>query len=198
MDQFQFIKSAVEPHDFPISKLPEVALVGRSNAGKSSFLNSLAKSKIAFVSQTPGKTALINFFQWGKVGVLVDLPGYGFAKRSQAEVESWRSMIEAYLIIRDQLRGLVLIMDLARDWDEEENMLFDFASYHQIPLAVVFTKMDKLGSNEWRNRFAKLKKTAPTIHCYCVSNKTGNGVDEVEKLIKFEWFKKGKPRCNPL
>ena len=192
MESFQFIKSAVEPQDFPFSHLPEVALVGRSNAGKSSFLNSLAKRKLAFVSSTPGKTTLVNFFEWNKTGMLVDLPGYGFAKRSKSEVNKWQYMIESYLTERENLQGLVLVMDISRDWTDQELMLFDFAHFHHIPMAVVLTKYDRLGSNESRARFEKLKKTAPTIHCFRVSNKTGDGVEEVENFIKFEWFKKGR------
>lgn len=192
MDRFTFVKSAVVPQDYPFSQLPEVALVGRSNAGKSSFLNSLARQKIAFVSQKPGKTALINFFQVGKVGMVVDLPGYGFAKRSKAEVKSWELMIESYLTERATLRGIVMVMDISRDFANEEQMIFDFASHFHIPVAVALTKVDRLGKNERRNRFESLKKTAPLLDCYVVSNKTGQGIQEVENLITHEWFKKVK------
>ena len=192
MDAITFIKSAVHPPDYPMARLPEVAVVGRSNAGKSSLLNALAKKKIAFVSQKPGKTALINFFQVGKIGNLVDLPGYGFAKRSKSEVESWRTMIETYLQTRESLRGILVVMDISRDIEVDEQMIFDFANYQRVPVALVFTKMDRLGANEWRNRVKELMQQVPTSQNFIVSNKTGYGVTDLDNFITFEWFQKGK------
>jgi GTP-binding protein len=192
MDSITFIKSAVYPHDYPMAKQPEVAVVGRSNAGKSSLLNALAKKKIAFVSQKPGKTALINFFQFGQIGILVDLPGYGFAKRSKTEIKAWRSMIEGYLTTRESLRGILLVMDISRDIESDEHLILDFANYQRVPVALVFTKIDKLGQNEWRNRAKKLMHQAPVSQCFVVSNKTGFGISELYYFLKFEWFKKGK------
>jgi len=192
MDFITFVKSAVYPQDYPMARLPEVAVVGRSNAGKSSLLNAFAKKKVAFVSQKPGKTALINFFQVGKIGYLVDLPGYGFAKRSKNEIEAWQSMIETYLTTRESLRGILLVMDMSREIETEECLIFDFANYQRVPVALVLTKMDKLGKNEWRNRVKVLMKQAPVSQCFVVSNKTGFGISELDHFITFEWFEKGK------
>jgi len=192
MDSISFIKSAVHPPDYPMARLPEVAVVGRSNAGKSSLLNALANRKIAFVSQKPGKTALINFFQVGKIGNIVDLPGYGFAKRSKAEVASWRTMIEQYLTRRESLRGILVLMDISRDIQSEEALIFDFANYQRVPVALVFTKVDRLAKNKWRNRAAKLMIQSPTSRCFVISNKTGFGVNDLDNFISYEWFQKGR------
>lgn len=189
MKNFVFLKSAVEQKDYPFSLLPEVALVGRSNAGKSSFLNSLARTKLAFVSQSPGKTALINFFQVDKKGIIVDLPGYGFAKRSKAEIKKWQSMIENYLVTRENLRGLVLLMDVSRDWAIEEQQLFDFASSYRIPMALVLTKIDRLSSNQLYSRKKTLVSSIPFEPYFFVSNKQREGIDAVEKFVEHEWMK---------
>lgn len=95
--KIDFLRSGVNGKDFPSPDMPEVALVGRSNAGKSSFLNALAKRKVARVSSAPGKTRLLNFFSAGDHYRLVDMPGYGFAARSANEIKSWQQMIERYL-----------------------------------------------------------------------------------------------------
>jgi GTP-binding protein len=191
MDSVVFIKSAVLSSDYPQAHLPEVAVVGRSNAGKSSLLNSLAKKKIAFVSQVPGKTALINFFQVGRLGCLVDLPGYGYAKRSKSEIQSWQEMIEVYLSTRETLRGLLIVIDLSRDLESEEEMILNFAQSRRIPLALILTKKDRLRSNEARNRIQKVQEQTSCFRSFVVSNKTGEGIVKVDQFITYEWFKKG-------
>src|SRR5687768_5730395 len=97
MQKITFIKSAKVPKDFPHGSKPEVAIAGRSNAGKSSLINIMARSKVAKVSSTPGKTRLLNFFDYDNKFRLVDMPGYGFSKRSGHEQHSWEEMVEAYL-----------------------------------------------------------------------------------------------------
>ena len=129
----KFLKSAVNQEDYPPSDRPEVALVGRSNAGKSSLLNALAGSKIAKVSQEPGKTRLLNFFDYGKQYRFVDMPGYGYASRSGSEILSWQEMITKYSDVRENLHGVVLIMDSARDWQEEESNLSGRESQGSVP-----------------------------------------------------------------
>src|SRR6478752_6525097 len=131
----QFIKSAVLPKDYPIHKMAEVAIAGRSNAGKSSFINALTRNKVAKVSSTPGKTTLLNFFNMEDSYVLVDMPGYGFAARSNDEISQWHQMIEAYLMSRENLVGLVVIMDIRRDWTADEELLKKFSDERGFPLA---------------------------------------------------------------
>jgi GTP-binding protein len=142
---YTFLKSASQLDQCPTDDKPEVAFVGRSNAGKSSLLNLVMGRQLAKVSQTPGKTRLLNFFD-GPDYRLVDLPGYGYASRGFAEREGWRAMIESYLSCRGQLRGLVLAMDIRREWTADEDALLKWWSSLQPPSRVIvaFTKSDKL------------------------------------------------------
>src|SRR6266404_1889582 len=110
-----FVWGATSPENLPPEKLTEVAFIGRSNAGKSSLVNALTGRKsLARVSQTPGATRQINFFNLAERLMLVDLPGYGFAKRSKSESEAWQEMIFAYLSRRSRLRRVALLIDARR------------------------------------------------------------------------------------
>jgi len=123
----EFIKSAVHERDFPKERLPEVAFVGRSNSGKSSLINTLVNRKgLAKTSSTPGRTRLVNFFRINNKLTFVDLPGYGYAKVPGSMKSEWQPMIEGYLTDRDNLKGVVLIMDIRRPPEEEEELLIEF------------------------------------------------------------------------
>lgn len=187
--EIDFLKSAVFPQDFPRPDRPEIALAGRSNAGKSSFLNAISKRPIAKVSQEPGKTRLLNFFDVGKSYRLTDMPGYGFAKRSGDEMREWTEMIETYLGARQNLVGLVLLMDLRRDWEEDEEMLARFMRDREIPLCVVGTKADRLKPNEIRQRIASLRKQSGLDAVFAVSNVKMQGTEEVEEFVFLNWVK---------
>lgn len=184
-----FIKSGFVPSDYPIHKKKEVAFVGRSNAGKSSLINALAGSDVAKVSQTPGKTRLINFFSFGESYVLVDMPGYGFASRSGDEIREWTQAIESYIDDRDQLVGLVLVMDVRRDWEEEEKMLMRFANKVGLPVVVAMTKIDRLNQKELKERIAAIRAHAHTKLLFPVSSTAHKGFQEMEDYIYKEWIK---------
>ncbi|MBO9667340.1 MAG: ribosome biogenesis GTP-binding protein YsxC, partial [Bdellovibrio sp.] len=156
--QIRFIKSAVVPKDYPEHRKAEIAIAGRSNAGKSSFINGLATNKIAKVSSTPGKTRLLNFFDMDASYVLVDMPGYGFAARSGDEMRDWHKMIETYLQSRESLKGLILVMDIRRSWSEDEELLKRFSETQGFPIAVVLTKADKMSRSQMLQAVAKMKK----------------------------------------
>jgi GTP-binding protein len=185
----KFIKSAVLAKDFPQTGKKEIAISGRSNAGKSSFLNSIANSKIAKVSNTPGKTRLLNFFSCGDKYVLVDMPGYGFAARSGDEIREWHTMVENYLSMRDELAGLVLVMDARRDWTEDEELLKAFTNSRGLPLAIVLTKADKLSKNEIANAIRTIKKDAGTDAVFMTSALKKTGHKEVENYLFDNWIK---------
>ena len=140
-----FVWGATSAEKLPPEKLNEVAFVGRSNAGKSSLVNALTGRKaLARVSQTPGATRQINFFDLGSRLMLVDLPGYGFAKRSKTEAESWQEMIFAYLRRRARLRRVLLLIDARRgvmDSDRQVMVLLDQAA---VSYGLVLTKADEL------------------------------------------------------
>ncbi len=185
----RFIKSAVLIKDFPPADRPEVAITGRSNAGKSSFLNALSRQKVAHISNTPGKTRLLNFFEAGKHYRLVDMPGYGYASRSGKEMLEWQEMVEAYLSERESIVGLILIMDIRRDWDEHEQALKEFANLRGWPLAVLLNKCDKLRPHEVVVRKRRIQMQSNVSQIFCVSAVKKEGFSEVEEFIFKDWVK---------
>lgn len=176
----RFIKSAKQKTDWPSGvSCPEIALVGRSNAGKSSLLNCLAEQKeVAKVSRSPGKTRLINFFDVDSKFRFVDLPGYGFAKRSGSEMLEWKEMIETYLTERELLKLIILVKDVRRPWSNDEELVYQLAVRLGIELICVETKMDKLNQSE-RHLYVKAKKNKT----FYLSNVTGEGVQELARYI---------------
>lgn len=183
----RYIKSATKAEEYPFPYKPEVAVVGRSNAGKSSFINALTGQKIAKVSQTPGKTRLLNFFELDESVYLVDMPGYGFATGDRREVDSWRSMIETYLRTRETLRGVVLIMDIRRDWSEEEAMLQEWLDHHGKIWAVVLNKADKLSRSQALQRQKAIQKVIGEVPVFVLSAMKKSGLDEIKKILLKEW-----------
>lgn len=194
--QGSFIKSAVVPTDYPQSQKLEIAIAGRSNAGKSSFINALVGKSLAKVSQVPGKTRLLNFFAIGDSYTLVDMPGYGFASRSGGELQDWRSMIEVYLSQRKNLVGLILIMDVRRDWDEDERLLKGFCEEVGLPVALVLTKKDKISKTEAQKRLEVMRKKTKFSLVFALSNNNEEEVRLAEDEIFRSWVKQGQTRKN--
>ena len=156
----EFIGGMAEKHGWrPESSLPEVAFAGRSNVGKSSLLNSLVRRKsFARVSRTPGRTREINFFRVNNTFVLVDLPGYGYARISKAKKAEWRPMIESYLRRTTQLRGIVLLLDIRREPSEDDRAMLDFLAELGVPTIVALTKADKLTKADARDQVAEVSR----------------------------------------
>ena len=157
----EFIGGMAEKHGWrPDSPLPEVAFAGRSNVGKSSLLNSLVRRKsFARVSRTPGRTREINFFRVNNEFVLVDLPGYGYARISKEKKSEWRPMIESYLRRTTQLRGIVLLLDIRREPSEDDRAMLDFLAEVEVPTIVALTKTDKLSKAAARERSGEIART---------------------------------------
>ncbi|MFM6927120.1 MAG: ribosome biogenesis GTP-binding protein YihA/YsxC [Bdellovibrio sp.] len=187
--QIRFIKSAVLEKDYPVHKKAEIAIAGRSNAGKSSFINGLATNKIAKVSSTPGKTRLLNFFDLDASYVLVDMPGYGFAARSADEMEQWHEMINIYMTKRECLKGLILVMDIRRSWSEDEELLRRFSEARGFPIAIVLTKADKLSYSQSLQAVAKMKKATGISAVFASSALKKTGGEEIEDYIYENWIK---------
>jgi len=180
---------AAKPEDFPQTPLPELALLGRSNVGKSSLLNRLVQRRqLARTSASPGKTRLVIFYRVERPGrtlCLVDLPGYGWARVSKAERAGWKALVESYLDRRERLRGAILLQDLRRDWGEDEALLVAWLAERRLPVRVAFTKADKLGAAERGRRVRALAARAgvPADHCIVTSAKTGEGIDALWRAI---------------
>ncbi len=155
----EFIKSATKPAHYPEETLGEIAFAGRSNVGKSSLINVLVNRKnLVRTSNTPGRTQLINFFRINNRFTFVDLPGYGFAKVPLAVKKEWGPMIESYLSRRENLRGVVLILDIRRIPSDEDLQMLQWLRARGIPPLVVVTKCDKLSKNQRAKQVAVIAR----------------------------------------
>jgi len=158
--QSEFITSAVVPSQYPFDNRLEIAFVGRSNVGKSSLINSLTnRRKLVKVSGTPGKTRLVNFFLINNEFYFVDLPGYGYAKVSKVEKQSWGKVIEAYLVNRSQLKKIVFLVDCRHKPTEDDLLMYGFIKYYGYPCLVVATKSDKLNKNDLARNIGMIRET---------------------------------------
>lgn len=178
----EFIKSATKPSEYPPGNLPEIAIAGKSNVGKSSLINTLVNRKnLARTSSSPGRTQTINFFRVNEKISLVDLPGYGYAKVSLRIREAWKPMVESYLQTREGIRMVVLILDARRGPSPEDLTLLDWLDYHEIPSLIVLTKVDKLSQIE-RARQKKNLAAVPLLSgkpiCF-FSALTGEGKEDL-------------------
>jgi GTP-binding protein len=170
----------------PEITLPEIAFAGRSNVGKSSLLNLLLRRrKAARVSRTPGRTREINFFKINEAFVLVDLPGYGYARISKERRAEWRPMIEGYLNTSPHLRGLVLLLDARRDPGDDDRAMLDFLAERETPVLVAITKMDKFGVDAGRARVSEIALALglDEDQVLPVSAHTGLGRDELATAV---------------
>jgi GTP-binding protein len=189
MSQIRFIQSASHYSQFPASDQPQVAIAGRSNSGKSSFINSMGRQKVAKVSSTPGKTRLLNIFDVDGRFWLVDMPGYGYAARSHSERREWEKMVEDYLANATQLKGLILLMDIRRNWTDDEAMLIDYCVAAQLHLVIGLTKADKLSRSRWLERVRKLEKELG-VPCFAISSLKKWGASELLAHVGNHWLKK--------
>jgi len=183
----EFVKSATKPSEYPPGNLPEIAIAGKSNVGKSSLINTVVNRKnLAKTSSSPGRTQVINFFRINNNLSLVDLPGYGFAKVPLEVRRAWKPMVEAYLQSREAIRLVILILDSRRGLSPEDSTLLDWLDYHAIPTLIVLTKADKLSQLEK----ARLKKVLAGIRLLeerlllFFSAVTGEGKDDLWGLIQ--------------
>ncbi|MCP4521129.1 MAG: YihA family ribosome biogenesis GTP-binding protein [Cytophagales bacterium] len=187
--QIEFVKSSQELSQCPPAKLPEYAFIGRSNVGKSSLINALASKRIAKVSSVPGKTQLINHFKVDNTWFLVDLPGYGWAKVSKKIKDQWEENIHDYLLQRENLNCLFLLVDIRHDPQKNDMEFMEWLSECDIPFVLVFTKKDKLSSkNKIISHVARYKKILKTRwevlpEMFLTSSSTGEGCDDILNYI---------------
>jgi GTP-binding protein len=179
--------SAVRPSQYPETTLPEFALAGRSNVGKSSFINKMLNRKsLARTSSKPGKTQTLNFYLINEMLHFVDVPGYGYAKVSKSEREAWGRMIETYITSREQLKAMLLIVDLRHPPSKDDVMMYDFLKHHDIPVIIIATKADKIPKSKWQKHIKITKETLdldPEDMIILFSSETGEGKDKAWSVL---------------
>jgi GTP-binding protein len=175
----------VDIGQLPEGDLPEIALVGRSNVGKSSLINKLVnRKKLAKSSSTPGKTRTINYYLINEEWYLVDLPGYGFAKVSKVEREKWGKMIENYLQNRSQVQGVIQLLDIRHAPNENDILMKNWLQHCDIPILMVATKADKVSRGGRYKNLNIIKKTLGLVETpLFFSAETGEGLAELTAAI---------------
>lgn len=184
----EIVISAVSPKQYPETKIPEIALAGRSNVGKSSFINTLIDRKnLARTSGKPGKTQTLNFYLIQEAFHFVDVPGYGYAKVSKTERVKWGQMIETYLTQREQLKAVISLVDVRHSPSQEDIQMYGFLKYYQIPVIVVATKVDKIPRGKRNKHESVIKKALnfdPSDDFILFSSETKEGKEEAWEAIE--------------
>lgn len=181
-----FLKSESELENYKGFDKPEILLLGRSNVGKSSFINMLANnSKLAKVSATQGKTKLVNFFLFNKEFILVDLPGYGYAEASKLEQQRWGKMIDTYLETSTNISNAILVVDIRHIPTDQDVQMLNYLTFNNIPVTIVATKYDKIKKTD---RAKRLQDIATTLkvgieNIYLISSETAYGKDNIVSRI---------------
>ncbi len=184
----EIVISAVSPKQYPSDGKPEFALVGRSNVGKSSVINTMLNRKsLARVSSSPGKTRTINFYLVNKEFYLVDLPGYGYAKASKSEKANWGKMIETYLKDRKNLYEVVLLADIRHKPTADDKMMYDWIKHYGYGTIVVATKSDKISRGNYQKHFKIIREELEmslTDKIIPISSLKKEGTDELWASFK--------------
>ncbi len=180
----EYVASVASSASYIDSDKPEFLLLGRSNVGKSSFINMiLNRKRIAYTSSKPGKTQTLNFYNVNNSFFIVDAPGYGYAKVNKKVREKFGAMIEEYLLNRENLKIVFLLVDMRHEPTNDDVLMFDFLKYYDIPTVIIATKSDKLPKNKVRNTKVKLEKDFG-CEVIAVSSLDDIGKEEVYKVIE--------------
>lgn len=183
----QFIISAVRPSQYPEDALPEIALAGRSNVGKSSLINKLIMRKnLARTSSQPGKTQQLNYYRVNDMVYLVDFPGYGYAKVSKTRREQFGEMIETYLREREPLKLQLLVIDIRHEPSKDDVLMYHWLKHYEIPTCIVATKADKIPRSKWDKHIKMIKTTLeadPRDPVVLFSSETGQGREQLWDII---------------
>ena len=188
-NQTKFLKSASRVTELPQDDVPEVAFVGRSNAGKSSALNTLTKQKkLARTSKTPGRTQLLNCFQINDCAHIIDLPGYGFANVSKSQQSNWEKMMTQYLYERKQLEGIVIVMDCRHPLTSLDLNMLGWCKDQKIPTHLLLTKADKFSRSQQNQTLFNIQKHPVLIEMHNVtlqlfSSSNGLGLDTLANQL---------------
>lgn len=181
-----FITSAAKKEQFITPNKPMIAVCGKSNVGKSSFINMLAnRKKLAKTSSEPGRTRLVNYFDFGEF-ILADLPGYGFARVSKGEKEKWAKTLNAFFADKEKISHVFMLVDSRHDPTEDDVQMIEFLHYHTIPFTIVLTKADKLSKMKLKEHIKAIAADlylAPA-NLIATSSETGYGKNEVLAKIR--------------
>ncbi len=183
----QFIKSASKKSEFIVDELNQIALVGRSNVGKSSLINLLTNnSKMAKTSSTPGRTRLVNYFNINNQFYLVDLPGYGFAKASKSTTNAWDSVMNDYFVENPKLKVVMLLLDSRIPPTDLDKQMLDYLAENEIPAILVLTKTDKISRSELNNSINKISQELRYNKDLIIPTSASKkiGVDELSNLLE--------------
>jgi GTP-binding protein len=181
----RFIKSVFDPKELPSDDMPEIALIGRSNVGKSSLINALVEKKeLARTSSTPGKTQSLNYYQFDDF-YLVDMPGYGYAKSSKTSREQWAGLIEQYFVSRKELRGIGILLDARHIGLENDKLVMEWLSDLEHPWFIILTKADKVKQQDIsaHEKFLKQEFERADV-VFKTSSKDGKGIRTLRQYIK--------------
>lgn len=190
--QAKFVLSAPDLKSTPADTGREIAFAGRSNAGKSSALNTLTQQKsLARISKTPGRTQLLNFFDLNEQQRFVDLPGYGYAKVPVAVKQKWQTLMESYLRERESLYGIILVMDVRHPLTEFDWQMIEWCAYTRKPLHILLTKADKLNYGAAKNTLLsvqkELKEQDMPVSLQLFSALKKSGIEDIHQLLD-SWF----------
>ena len=195
--QARFLAAAADLAQLPEEGPPEIAFVGRSNVGKSSAINALARRRrLAFVSKTPGRTQALNFFELGGAGRLVDLPGYGYAKVPKPLRERWEPLVGGYLAQRATLAGVVVVMDARHPLTPLDRQLLDWIEPFRRPALFLLAKADKLKRAQRSAALAEVRRARPREEAVLFSSLTREGVDAAREALE-GWLARAAEIKNP-
>lgn len=185
--QVQFCLSVASLQQLPEDAVLEIGFAGRSNAGKSSAMNTIVGKKMAKTSKTPGRTQLLNFFSLGDHKYLVDMPGYGFAKVSKDKQKTWSNLLEDYFESREVFQALFLIMDIRHPLQNYDKQLLTWAEHVQLPVHILLTKSDKLSKSKANGVLFQLQKQFkghPNISLQLFSSLKKSGVEQARQKLQ--------------
>ncbi|SDI10882.1 ribosome biogenesis GTP-binding protein YihA/YsxC [Paenibacillus naphthalenovorans] len=188
VNQAEFVISAVGPSQYPSDALPEIALAGRSNVGKSSLINRMINRKnLARTSSKPGKTQQLNYYRINTDLFFVDLPGYGYAQVSKTEREKWGKFIEEYLLKREYLQLVLQVIDLRHPPSKDDQAMYAWLKHKGVPVCLVATKADKIPKGKWQKHMKIVRETLgadKSDPLVLFSSETGLGKDELWSVIE--------------